>query len=53
MIDFPDVYRAIFGELLRKPDMTIDLPQELEERARARVVAGEYCSVEDVVRAGL
>jgi putative addiction module CopG family antidote len=33
--------------------MTIDLPQELEERARAKVAAGEYSSVADVVRAGL
>jgi putative addiction module CopG family antidote len=33
--------------------MTIDLPQELEERARAKVEAGEYSSVADVVRAGL
>lgn len=33
--------------------MTIDLPQELEERARAKVAAGEYSSVAGVVRAGL
>jgi len=33
--------------------MTIVLPQELEERARAKVAAGEYGSVADVVRAGL
>jgi len=33
--------------------MTIDLPQELEERARAKVAAGEYGSVADVLRAGL
>ena len=33
--------------------MTIDLPQELEERARSRVEAGEYSSVAQVVRAGL
>jgi Arc/MetJ-type ribon-helix-helix transcriptional regulator len=33
--------------------MTIDLPQVLEERARAKVAAGEYSSVADVVRAGL
>ncbi len=33
--------------------MTIDLPQELEERARAKVATGEYSSIADVVRAGL
>lgn len=33
--------------------MAIDLPQELEERAHAKVAAGEYSSVADVVRAGL
>ena len=33
--------------------MTIDLPQELEERARAKVAAGEYSSVADLVCAGL
>jgi len=33
--------------------MTIDLPQELEERARANVAAGAYSSVAAVVRAGL
>lgn len=33
--------------------MTIELPQGLEERARAKVAAGEYSSVADVVRAGL
>lgn len=33
--------------------MTIELPADLEERARARVDAGEYASLDDVVRAGL
>ena len=33
--------------------MTIDLPEDLEERARAKVDAGEYASLADVLRAGL
>lgn len=33
--------------------MTIDLPKDLEERARAKVDAGEYPSLADVLRAGL
>jgi Arc/MetJ-type ribon-helix-helix transcriptional regulator len=33
--------------------MTIELPNDLEERTQARVDAGEYPSVAAVVRAGL
>jgi len=33
--------------------MTIDLPIDLEERARAKVDAGEYPSLTEVLRAGL
>ena len=33
--------------------MTIELPADVEERARARVDAGEYPSMDEVVRAGL
>jgi Arc/MetJ-type ribon-helix-helix transcriptional regulator len=33
--------------------MTIELPADVEERARARVDAGEYASLDQVVRAGL
>lgn len=33
--------------------MTIELPADVEERARARVNAGEYASLDQVVRAGL
>jgi len=33
--------------------MTIELPRDLEERARARVEAGDFDDITDVVRAGL